>query len=141
MPKPILSDSLFNADDVATAIIQKANLQIANSSLAVIDRSDKLTATGGTNISNLSMYEFMGFMFISFSASHEGTPGTTETLATLAVGSKPLVTTAFPGNSHQGDNVEYIRFETSGDIKYYYPENVSSTTFFSAINGVYRINI
>ena len=37
MPKPVLSDSLFNADDVATAILDEANLQVTNQNLGVTD--------------------------------------------------------------------------------------------------------
>lgn len=141
MPKPVLSDSLFNADNVATAILAEANLQITNQQLGVHDRSDKITAQGGTNVNNINMWEFMGFMFISFSGSHAGTPGNTEVLATLDSGYHPEKLTVFPGNSHQGDNVEFIRFLTNGDITYFYPQNVSDTTFFYAINGVYKINV
>ena len=66
MPKPVLSDSLFNADDVATAILDSAELSVTNQDFAVTDRTS-LFQKHSTNISswnNCKAYSFNGFMFL-----------------------------------------------------------------------------
>lgn len=68
MPRPILSETTFNSDNIATSILQQANLQIANSSLGVTDVSNKFDVYDSSvneDTSAKKCYEFMGFIFIN----------------------------------------------------------------------------
>ena len=65
MPKPVLSDSLFNADDVATAILSEANLQVTNQDLGVTDISSAFVLSTNWNTwQGHRAYKFNGFVFI-----------------------------------------------------------------------------
>ena len=78
MPKPVLSDSLFNADDVATAVLSEANLQIASSSLGVTDVTDKFDlylSTHSEDTAAKKCYEFMGFVFVNLRPVVSGASG------------------------------------------------------------------
>jgi hypothetical protein len=70
MPKPVLSDSLFNADDVATAVLAEANLQITNSQLGITNLTSVLQYQNNfemawSNIGDPVCYAFNGFIFLN----------------------------------------------------------------------------
>ena len=143
MPKPILSDSLFNADDVATAILSEANLQVTNSQLGVTDRSSLLVyesgwSDGDSNIPR-KLFTFNGFAFISAMCYHSGTPGNTETVITLSdTNYAPTVDYSLPTASFQGDTAQTVRIVTNGEIRIQYPVNVSDSGYTINFNGFYR---
>ena len=63
MPKPVLSDSLFNADDVATAILESANISVTNQDFAVVDRTSEFTNQSDMSVNAKKFFSFNGFMF------------------------------------------------------------------------------
>ena len=143
MPKPVLSDSLFNADDVATAILQEANLQITNSVLGVTDRSSLLSYTSGWSDADSNivpkLFTFNGFAFISAMCYHSGTPGATEQFMTISdTDYAPDQTYALPTASFQGDTAQSVQITTNGEIKVYYPLNESDSGYSINFNGFYR---
>ena len=77
MPKPVLSDSLFNADDVATAILSEANLQVANSDLGVTDITSSFVRDSNwvSSLGNDKCFKFMDFVFYNIGAYRASTAG------------------------------------------------------------------
>lgn len=141
MPKPVLSDSLFNADDVATAVLAEANLQITNSNLGVTDKSSLFTIQSGWNANVLEAYSFNGFMFVSSYFTHAGsTPANEETIWYINDSNfHPSQEVLMPSISHQGDYALSIKFQTDGNVKVRMPVNAGAdTTWYGIINGWYR---
>ena len=138
MPKPILSDSLFNADDVATAILNKANLQIANENLQVVERTSIFSIDGSWS-ADIGAYSFMGFMFVHCFCAHSGTPANNTTILTLSDPAfYPIEDTVFPTISYQSDSASFIIARTSGVFSVIDPNNESNATYHATINGFYR---
>tara|TARA_R100000278_G_scaffold4613_1_gene7698 strand:+ start:353 stop:781 length:429 start_codon:yes stop_codon:yes gene_type:complete len=142
MPKPVLSDSLFNADDVATAILSEANLQVANSNLGVTDISSSFVLNSNTwSQTNPHMYYFNGFVFVSAYLSTSSTPATNTVIWNISDPSyRPISTYSFPATGYQGDVPSQIEFRISGEVVVKDPVNVSSSTYYNTINGWYRID-
>lgn len=145
MPKPILSDSLFNADDVATAVLAEANLQVANSSLGVTDIESSLSL--GTNVedqytpgSSIMFYHFNGFVFLTGTFKHNGSPSNNQVVLQIT-DSQYRPKKEFYTNSihYQGDQAERIFFETGGDIKLINPSNTGASTFYFLLNTHWRV--
>lgn len=141
MPKPVLSDSLFNADDVATAILSEANLQVTNNDLGVVDRSSLFVIdnSNGT-ISDVKAYSFNGFMFAQAFLNFSGyTPGNEDVLAEITDSNfHPSYEVIFSGNSYQGDSSTYGKIKTNGKIIVVYPVNAGDSTWRMVMNCWYR---
>ena len=144
MPKPVLSDSLFNADDVATAILSEANLQITNNSLGITDISSSFSFASGwvQNHNPINAYKFMGFVYINISCYHGGgTPANNEVLVMTSNSDyTSSVDFTFPTLSYQKDGANAIKLLTNGDFTVVGPENVGSSDYVVLINGYYRLN-
>tara|TARA_Y100000004_G_scaffold195628_1_gene263169 strand:- start:2022 stop:2453 length:432 start_codon:yes stop_codon:yes gene_type:complete len=139
MPKPILSDSLFNASDVSEAIVDTIDLGVINTNLGVVDRSSIITATTGFAFYYQNVYSFNGFMFVSIYIKHDGSGVTTEQLGTITDSSfYPRVQAVFPTVSHQGDLAQAINFNTDGTIIVDNPVDAGTAGWWSMINGFYR---
>ena len=140
MPKPVLSDSLFNADNVATAILNEANLQIASSDLGVVDRTSLFTPTNSYTLPTLThagAYSFNGFMFVNFRLSRTG--GAKNSCMTISDSNfYPIEVTSMPTISHEGDRANYVEFDTSGNINISLGSDQGSSTFYVIFNGWYR---
>ena len=140
MPKPVLSDSLFNADDVATAVLNEANLQIANSNLGVTDIMSSIqldsdwTSYGNDN----QAYHFMGFVFISLACYRTNPPGS-DTMWRISDPYRPSHQFKVPTVSHQGDTADFVSIQTGGDIVISSATNPGSSDWHSIINAWYRI--
>lgn len=76
MPRPVLSETTFNSDNVATSILQQANLQIANSNLGVSDISSHFTVQSGWAAYNEHFLFFNGFVWWSGYYIHAGSTPT-----------------------------------------------------------------
>ena len=143
MPKPVLSDSLFNADDVATAILSEANLQITNQQLGVSDISSSFVNQSGfvDHQHSNRAFHFNGFVFINFNIVHNGgAPSTGETCVSITDSSyHPSSMYSFPTISYQGDYANSFYITTSGEIKISHPGNQGNSDFFMVLNGFYRI--
>ena len=139
MPKPVLSDSLFNADDVATAILSEANLQISNNALGVTDRRSIFSLDSNFSLAKLRAYSFNGFMFLNWYLYRSGTPTTGDTLLTITDSSfYPDEQYSLPSMAYEGDTAEHIEVNTNGSILIKSPTNVGSNTWFTVVNGWYR---
>tara|TARA_Y100001938_G_scaffold150097_1_gene239599 strand:- start:1209 stop:1640 length:432 start_codon:yes stop_codon:yes gene_type:complete len=143
MPKPILSDSLFNADDVATAILNKANLQIANNNLAVTDISSSFTLNSSifTEQQGLQAYHFNGFVFINSRFKADSTPSAGTKIYDIASDYTPNGIYSTPAVGIDSDTVGQIQFRDSDStIKMWDPVNAGDSIFFLCFSGFYRIS-
>ena len=142
MSKPILSELEYNADDVASAILQKADLSIANDDLGVLDISDKYDL--GTNVSveaggDVRAYYFNGFVFIYFNIYRSSSISSSDVILSMNdTDYAPGVDVVFPSISYQGDSALHIEVSTSGDFKANIPIEEGTTNHYVCINGFYR---
>ena len=139
MPKPVLSDSLFNADDVATAVLNEANLSVTNQDFGVVDRSSEFTADSYWSlVYNKNFYSFNGFMFFNFSAyKANATPSNWQIIFTVSTDYAPNNDYVAPTIGYQADSAEYVLFKSNGDIQVNNPYNPSSH-YYVVVNGWYR---
>ena len=139
MPKPVLSDSLFNADDVATAILSEANLQISSSDLGVVDRASKFVVDSyWSTINYKNVYSFNGFMFFSFTAfKANATPSNGQIIFTIDSNFVPNAPYVTPTIGYQADSAEHVIFQTNGNVEVHNPNNPSSH-YYVVVNGWYR---
>lgn len=141
MPKPVLSDSLFNADDVATAVLSEANLQIANSNLGVTDISSHFTLQSGWNAPNEHFLFFNGFVFWSGYYYHSGTPTDGEVFLTIDNADyRPGTQWRMPSVGNEADTGSQIRINTNGDILIYNPVNTGHTNFHIVTSYFWNVN-
>lgn len=138
MSKPILSELEYNASDVASAILDKADLSVTNQDFAVTEVSSLFTAESGTTINTELTYSFNGFMFISCSGNVSSTPSEGGTIMTIDSGYSPVANTVFPTVSYQGDLANFIRFNTNDDVTVHSVSNVENANWFFCLNGFYR---
>ena len=142
MPKPVLSDSLFNADDVATAVLAEANLQVTNNDLGVVDRSSIFQyKTGFGQHFDKVAYSFNGFMFISMGIIHNGS-GITDGESPFEITDSdfyPIANHVFPTVSHQGDTANSLQIQSNGQVTIYSPvDSGNAGAWLGIINGFYR---
>ena len=144
MPKPVLSDSLFNAGDVATAVLNEADLQITNENLAVTNISSNFSFQNSySEWYGFQCYAFMGFVFISFGcAKNYSNVSSGDVIASLddsdyyPSAGMNLVTVGY-----QGDLAERIFIGTNGEIQVAGPINAGSdNNFYILVNGWYKYN-
>lgn len=141
MPKPVLSDSLYNANDVAEAVLNKANLQIANENLGVVDRTSLFTVQSSmTAIGDYQFYSFNGFMFCNFALARSGGPPATHDpiLSCSNTNFYPVKSTTFPTVGRDGDTAYYCYIDNTGSFKLDIPHNVGNTNYYVVVNGWYR---
>lgn len=140
MPKPVLSDSLFNADDVATAILQQANLSVTNQDFGVTDKTSIfVTDSSWQDRSYNQAYSFNGFMFLSGIWSTSSTPNNGDYVFTISDSDfYPIKDTYFNSISYQGDSLWSLILTSSGQGYIQDATNNSNPTFYVAINGFYR---
>lgn len=143
MPRPVLSDTAFNADNVATSILQQANLQIANDNLGVTDITSQFVRQSGWSEmkDKNACYYFMGFVFYNLSAEASSFPNSGTAIW------KINSSTYYPEDNYhtntityQGDHANFIEIDTSGNIIIGNPGQFSGTDslFRVVINGWYR---
>ena len=138
MPKPILSDSLFNADDVATAVLNEANLQIASNDLGVVDRTSLFVAGTDVTLYNMKAFSFNGFMFIQ-GRGEDSSPGHNSTVMTISDANfRPSYQATMPSVAYEGDTMAMLIFQTNGNVDTSYPVNVGNASLFFVVNGFYR---
>lgn len=138
MPKPVLSDSLYNADDVASAIVNNVDLGVINTDLAVTDISDKIVIDSAYSLDQVHLaFKFNNFVFINLNCvMFGGTPTSNDVLYTIDSGYRPSVDQTAMTVSHQGDLANYIRISSStGEI------TINNAHEFSGSDNVFRINI
>lgn len=142
MPKPVLSDSLFNADDVATAVLAEANLQIANSNLGVTDISSHFTLQSGWTVDAEHFLFFNGFVWWSGYYRHSGgTPNNPETFITIDNSDyRPQTEWRLPAIGNQADTGSRIVINSNGDIEINGPSNVGSSTFHLVTSYFWNVN-
>tara|TARA_Y100001963_G_scaffold104549_1_gene144109 strand:+ start:1116 stop:1550 length:435 start_codon:yes stop_codon:yes gene_type:complete len=142
MSKPVLSELEYNADDVASAILQKADLSITNENLGVTDISSEFTFASGWQLEahETIAYAFNGFVFININCVHVGgSPSSGENIGSISDSDyHPITKTTMPSIGNQADSSYAIIFETDGDISQLSPVNEGSTNFHVVCNGFYR---
>jgi hypothetical protein len=143
MPKPVLSDSLFNADDVATAVLAEANLQVTNSDLGVTDVSSNLVLQTGwqSHFQSPIAYKFNGFVFVCISIYHYGgTPANGEVCIQISDSNLyPNQQFTFPTIAYEDDSANSITVTTNGAFEVNSPTNHGNNNHHVSINGFYRL--
>jgi len=145
MPKPVLSDSLFNADDVATAVLQQSNLSIANENLGVTDVSSSYSIAGNGFVmftgENILAFKFNGFVFMQWSIVWPDT--VTDGATIITIDDPNLYSTHHikaPAISYQGDLVSAIRCAPNQpNFTIIGKNNVGNTGLHLTGNYFYRI--
>ena len=147
MPKPVLSDSLFNSDDVATAILENANLQVTNSAFAITDFSDDIVLDSAfehqTTSLNNPPYVAIHFNSIVFMygalrcSSSDAIDGAT--VLTVPSAYYPHRLVACNTSSLDEDTARRIQINTSGVMSIVDPVNSGSGTFHMVFNFWYKI--
>ncbi len=147
MPKPVLSDSLFNADNVATSVLAEANLQVANSDLGVTDiTSSFVLSTHWSSWVTDKCFYFNGFVFVQLNAYIHTSNSNFNTASTniYTINNSdyfPNYEVSMNTTSHEGDTAQRIKITTSGSIDIMYPTEVGSDINYHIIcNGWYRVN-
>ena len=140
MPKPVLSDSLFNADDVATAVLSEANLQITNQNLGVTDRSSIFVKQSTIDtLSFVKAFDFNGFMFLQLFMFKSSLPSSATDLVIINDSNFYLSYDAYgPIVSYQGDVASFVKITTSGGIQVIDPTSAGDSLWRGTINMWYR---
>ncbi len=141
MPKPILSELEYNASDVASAILSKADLSVTNENLGVADIESEFTVESGWAFgSNKQAYTFNGFVFLSILCTHAGgLPSHGEKIFSVSSSYKAITATDINTISHEGDLAFRTRADTDGGFYLDNPkEGGSDNTFYVLLNGFYR---
>lgn len=142
MPRPVLSETTFNSDNIATSILQQANLQIANSNLGVTDISSHFTLQSGWTKNFEHILFFNGFVFWSGYYQHTGgTPSHGETFLTIDNSDyRPNSEFILPTSGHEEDTAARVHILTNGNITIQQPVNLGSTTYYVPVNGYWNVN-
>ena len=141
MPKPVLSDSLFNADDVATAVLAEANLQVTNSDLGVTDITSEFSVQTGWEWNRPHAQHFNGFVFLTGYMRYPG--GTPSNGAMLTIDNsdyRPSSTYDVNGTGHQGDTSNTIQVKSDGNINLLDAHNPGSGVFYIVVNIFWNVN-
>lgn len=142
MPKPVLSDSLFNADDVATAVLAEANLQVANSSLGVTDISNvfDLNSSVWTHDPNSKHgFYFNGFVFFTAYFYASNVPASNTVIYSISNSDyRPHAVYNLPGTGWQGDSASRVEVRTNGDIVIKDPYEAVGNGYYITVNGWWR---
>ena len=139
MPKPILSELEYNADDVASAILSKADLSITNEDLGVTDQSSILSLGTGVTHGNVNWYSFNGFMFCSGQFSLDDVPTSGDVMLTVTESEfRPANQTLAPTIALHGDFANGLAFNTDGTVEIWNPENEGWTAWYCTYNCYYR---
>jgi len=142
MSKPILSELEYNADDVASAILQQADLSVTNEDFGVADRSS-LFVINSSNIGSmddLKAYSFNGFMFVQGRFGNSGSaPTSGDTLATISDSDfYPTYNAIAPVVSYQGDTASRFEIDTSGNLYVLDPTSAGDSHWRCTFNLWYR---
>ena len=140
MPKPILSDSLFNASDVASAILSEADLSTINLNFAVTDRTSLFSTLNSYELHSdgAGAFSYNGFMFVNFRIYRESGAYDGNCLEITDSNYYPTKVHCFPTISHEGDRANMVKFKTDGKVEMHLPSNFGVDVFYSVINGWYR---
>jgi hypothetical protein len=142
MPRPVLSETTFNSDNIATSILQQANLQITNSQLGVTDISSNFSFNSGwqAEAHDIIAYAFNGFVYININCVHPGgSPTTGEVFVTNSNSDYyPITKTTMPSIANEADSAYSVLFRTNGNIDQLSPYNPGSSNFHIVVNGFYR---
>lgn len=137
MPKPVLSDSLFNADNVATAVLAEANLSVTNQDFGVTEITDLLTPVSTINVDLEKAYSFNGFIFL-YVVGNGTQPSTAGKIFDINPSYTPNDNYSFPTISYQSDSAQHIQFKTDDTVVVHHSNNLGTSNWYFAINGWYR---
>ena len=141
MSKPILSELEYNASDVASAILNNAELSVTNQDFAVDNKTSIFERATGWNENYLTCFSFNGFMFVNISVYTNSTPSNGDKFVTISDSDYyPDQVYSMPTIGHEGDTAYYIQLLTNGEFNLVMPDNDTSTgsTYYININGWYR---
>ena len=147
MPKPVLSDLEYNADDVASAILSNADLAVTNQDFAITDiTSSFVKESGFNNWHEEKCILFNGFVFVSLNTYINSGHGSFDTAGMDAY---TINNSAYypdqdywlSSSSHQQDTSLAVMIKDTGKIFISTPVEVGvDTNFHTVINGWYRVN-
>ena len=142
MPKPVLSDSLFNADDVADAIINSIDLSVLNVNLAVSDISSSFTYTSAFTVNSIHSMHFNGFVFYSAYVIHYGSsPSSGDKIGDITNSNyRPPSNYQFPAIGFEGDVGSSVEIKSNGEILLHNPTNTGNNNYYVVLNGFWNVN-
>jgi hypothetical protein len=145
MPRPVLSETTYNSSDIATAILNQADLSVTNQDLGVIDITNKFTLESGISgdTTNDKAFHFNGFVFMNFNLTAQNITNVTSFDIMTINDSDFYPSTVYRTNSvsFQQDSVNAILIQTNGNIQansVYVPSG-GDASFRININCWYRI--
>lgn len=142
MPRPVLSETTFNSDNIATSILSQANLQVANSNLGVTDiTSNFFSVQSGWTLEYSNVFTFNSIVFFQLTCPHTGTPAIAEHFASIQNSDYyPTKSNRFVTSSFEGDTAWHVELTTSGQFKIRDPEDPgSSGLYYIMVTGAYLI--
>jgi hypothetical protein len=142
MPRPVLSETTFNSDNIATSILQQANLQITNENLGVSDISSDFTKASdiSVNDSDIQAYKFNGFVFLTAGLYHDGDMANNDLIATIGSSvNYPATNTVLVSLGHGGDYAHFVKADSTGSLRIIHPYNVDGNTYYINFNGFYKL--
>lgn len=145
MPRPVLSETTFNSDNIATSILQQANLQITSNQLGVTDITSEFVRNSNwdQNGEGDHVFHFNGFVFYNLGANNKSSFSPSNGNVVWNIGSDYHPSNSFQTNTstHQGDTTANIVINTSGEILIGTPfqPSGSDSALRIIINGWYRI--
>ncbi len=142
MSKPILSELEYNADDVASAILQQADLSITNEDLGVTNISSNFVIDSAWNSwDSCGAFKFNGFVFLYLNAYYSGSDLSNNRTVFSINDSDfyPSEDTYFVSCSYQGDSASNVALKSTGTVLIDSPLNEGDGNFYMVINGFYRL--
>lgn len=138
MPKPVLSDSLFNANDVATAILDSAELSVTNQDFGVVNISSSITLDSNWSTAyGPYCFAFNGFVFVSFTC-YKTNAAHNDVVANIAEPYRPTQNIPISTISKESDAALWLLFRTDGIVELNNPNNLGTNVFHVVVNGWYR---
>jgi len=142
MSKPILSELEYNADDVASAILEQSDLAITNEELGFSDVSSYITKNGSwTDWHDRKALKFQKIIFIYLNGYYSSVPANDTIIFTIDDADlRPEETVVIPGAySYEGDNATLYKVKTNGDITVENPISAGDDTWRFIINATYHL--
>ena len=147
MPKPVLSDLEYNADDVASAILSNADLSVTNQDFGVEDITEYFVKESGfASWSDEKCVLFNGFVFVSLNTyindGHANYNATGMDAYTITNSDYyPNQDYWMTSSSHQDDTSLAIMIKDTGKIFVSNAvEQGADDNHHIVINGWYRVN-
>ncbi len=141
MSKPVLSELEYNASDVASAILENADLSVTNQDFGVSEVSDSFdVVTNWTDNNRTKAFKFNGFIYLQFSCYKLSAPTNGEQFAEVSDSDLyPDYIVTGPTVSEDGESAHAWELSTDGEFKLVLPHTAGDSAFRVFIMAWYRV--